>query len=179
MASKQPKILPRGPVTHSLEEASRDAVSSDYSITQHTKATTNILFDTDYGKIPTENFTRNAAAAFFSGIAPLFYIILPDDCDRLIHRIYQEKLNIEQCEICELCAIAAVGCRYNSARVPNEYTDIFWQQALLLLYDVIGEADVRALRILLCLGIYLILDKSISARTMIGKIHTKVLEKTV
>ncbi|KAB8270045.1 hypothetical protein BDV30DRAFT_215799 [Aspergillus minisclerotigenes] len=144
-----------------------EAVPSSYSITQPTEATANLLFDTDYGKIPSESFAHKAAAAFFSGVAPLFYIIMPDDYNRLIHRIYQEKLNIERCEICELCAIAAVGCRYNSAQVPDEYVEIFWQQALLLVYDVIGEADVRALRILLCLGIYLILDKSISARAMI------------
>ncbi|RAQ47727.1 hypothetical protein AFGD_010387 [Aspergillus flavus] len=158
---------------------SGEAVLSSYSITQPTEATINLLFDTDYGKIPSESFARKAAAAFFSGVASLFYVIMPDDYNRLIHRIYQEKLNIERCEICELCAIAAVGCRYNSAQVPDEYVEIFWQQALLLVYDVIGEADVRALRILLCLGIYLILDKSISARTMIGKIHTEFLEETV
>ncbi|GMF69848.1 unnamed protein product [Aspergillus oryzae] len=150
--------------------SSAGAASSSVPPAQHGKAPIDDLFDTGCGKIPTEAFTRIAATAFFSGVASLFYVILPEDCDRLIHRLYQEETDIERCEVCELSAIAAVGCRYDSAEIPNEYIDKFWEQSLLLVYDAIDEADLRALRILICMGMYLILDKSMSATVIIGKI---------
>ncbi|KAF7627959.1 hypothetical protein AFLA_003326 [Aspergillus flavus NRRL3357] len=148
--------------------SSAGAASSSVPPAQHGKAPIDDLFDTGCGKIPTEAFTRIAATAFFSGVASLFYVILPEDCDRLIHRLYQEETDIERCEVCELSAIAAVGCRYDSAEIPNEYIDKFWEQSLLLVYDAIDEADLRALRILICMGMYLILDKSMSATVIIA-----------
>ncbi|RAH52319.1 hypothetical protein BO85DRAFT_454196 [Aspergillus piperis CBS 112811] len=143
-------------------------ITSGHNIFGPTGKTFVPSFDSGFGKIPIEDRSQTAISAFLSGTACLFHTLPPEECRNLTSRVYHRDSNIGSSDICELCAIAAVGCRYDGASEDNACMIAYFQKALLLLCDAIEKANMQTIRILTCLSMYLILDRSIAARLLIS-----------
>lgn len=127
------------------------------------------VFDVLYVDLPPEYMTRQAVSSFFSCGSTLFHIISQEACEELISRIYEQAADMTKSDICQVCALAAMGGQYCTDSIPDYAKEKYFQRASLLLQDALEEDALVSMRITICLAVYLILIKSTSARTMIGK----------
>ena len=127
------------------------------------------VFDVLYVDLPPEYMTRQAVSSFFSCGSTLFHIISQEACEELISRIYEQAADVTKSDICQVCALAAMGGQYCTDSIPDYAKEKYFQRASLLLQDALEEDALVSMRITICLAVYLILIKSTSARTMIGK----------
>lgn len=85
--------------------------------------------------------------------------------------IYEQSTVSSKCDFCQLCAIAAVGAKYCTNGIPDSVCRRYFQLATLLLQDTIEDNPLAAMRVCICLSVYLVLDKMTSARAMLGRFN--------
>lgn len=121
-----------------------------------------------YLDLPPEDVTRHAVSSYFYCGSTLFYVMPQEACEPLIKQIYDHAADVTKSVVCQLCALAAVGSQYCTDQLPDFAKENYFQHALLLLQDAIEQDSLTSMRVSVCLAVYLVLAKNISARTMTG-----------
>ncbi|KAJ5087440.1 hypothetical protein N7456_011056 [Penicillium angulare] len=117
--------------------------------------------------LPEEQFAEYAIDGFFRCAATLFFVKTQQEARQLLYRVYHDS-RIAIGDISELCALAAIGSHYDMNRVPQEARAIFFYRASTTLNGTIPLDSIQGVRIFICLCMNCIMDKSTTARTLIG-----------
>lgn len=144
----------------SLDEQPFEAPQNDYDMRS---------LDYEYNSLPPQFLTRRAVSAFFVCGSTLFYVMQQKACEDLMWTIYERPADMTKSDTCGLCAVAAVGGLYCTDELPDIAHKEYFQRASLLLQDTVETNPLMGMRVSACLSVYLVLGKSISARTMTGQ----------
>lgn len=125
--------------------------------------------DSERDSLPPQFLTRRAISAYFVCGSTLFYIMQREACEKLIRTVYEQPADITKSDTCGLCALAAVGSLYHTDELPDFAHKKYFQYASSLLQDTVRTDFLMGMRVSACLSVYLVLDKSTSARTTTGK----------
>lgn len=128
------------------------------------------VFNIDHNDLPPEHLTRRAVSTFVSCTENWLYITSSEACERLVRNVYYPVADAPQSpQICELSAIASVGSQYSTDGIQDSLKQNYFNNAYTRLIDVVEGDTITSLRVFVCLSLYLNIDKSTSARAMIGK----------
>lgn len=144
----------------SLSEQNFDTLVDDYEERSS---------DFERDSLPPQSLTRRAVYAFFVCGSTLFYIMQRETCEKLIRDIYERPGDTSKVNVCGICAVAAVGSLYFTDELPGFAHKKYFQYASSLLQETVEIDVLVGMRVSACLSVYLVLDKSSSARTMTGK----------
>lgn len=125
--------------------------------------------DFERNSLPPQFLTRRAISAYFVCGSTLFYIMQREACEKLIRTVYEQPADITKSDTCGLCALAAVGSLYHTDELPDFAHKKYFQYASSLLQDTVKTDSLMGMRVSACLSVYLVLDKSTSAKTTTGK----------
>ncbi|KAJ5725538.1 uncharacterized protein N7483_006895 [Penicillium malachiteum] len=118
--------------------------------------------------LPDEQIAHYAVDGFFRCAATLFFIKTHDEALELLYRVYQDE-NVSVGDMSEFCALAAIRSHYDAERVPQEARAVFFYRASIVLNGIVPLESVQRVRVFICLCMNCIMDKSTTARTLIGK----------
>ena len=157
----------------SIDSPQEDSSTSFSDVETPQKYHDQALFDVGSGAVlPPENITRHAISSFFTYGSTLFYIIPQEACEGLIKETYDQTSDAtNKSAVCLTCALAAIGAQYSISGVPDVAKEKYVQHAHFLLTDTLdNEYDTLLnVRVFICLSMYFIFSKSMSARSMTGK----------
>ncbi|KAI9930082.1 hypothetical protein AWENTII_003451 [Aspergillus wentii] len=108
--------------------------------------------------LPPEEDTRAGATAFFSNTSALFYVMTPEEFDDLLQRVYRSESPVDVVTLCEMCSLASVGSQYLPEQPLEDVKKTLFSTAIVHLDQCIKVDPVRALRILVCLSAYHIIE---------------------
>lgn len=122
--------------------------------------------------LPPEHEVREAAAAFASNTAALFYVISTSELEELRDKAYRPGAPVDVLSLCEICTLAAAGyqclpegCRFNTKQSLCLTATVHLRQCL--------ESDkLRTIRIIICIICYEISENKEAARLAIGNIQS-------
>ncbi|KAL2796610.1 hypothetical protein BJX66DRAFT_335854 [Aspergillus keveii] len=117
-------------------------------------------------QLPEEHLTRYALDAFFQCAATLFYVTTEDNAAQLMKKVYHTN-DASILDICELSALAAIGSYYIIDKVDDAARARYFFLATTNLNEAVQAYDIQGLRILICLCMSCIMDKSLSARLLV------------
>lgn len=90
-------------------------------------------------------------------------------CADLIGSIYNQSTISSKSNLCLVCAIAAVGGKYYTDVISDSVCQGYFELTHSLFQDTIEHDPLAAMRVSICLSVYLVLDKIASTRIMLGK----------
>jgi hypothetical protein len=93
--------------------------------------------------------------------------------EALLNRVYQKDVFVDALSLAEVCICAAMGSHYVGREVPKRCIWEFFASCCVLLDTVpVCEATyLRIMRIFLCLTLYSIVEKHLSACSFISKLQ--------
>jgi gamma-glutamylcyclotransferase (GGCT)/AIG2-like uncharacterized protein YtfP len=118
--------------------------------------------------LPQEQISRLAVDAFFQYASTLFYVTTVEKASQLLKKVYHTSIATLQ-DVCELCALAAIGSQYNTIEIPDKARAAYFYIVSTRLNKAIVGDSIQGLRILIYLCMSLIMEKSLSARLLIGE----------
>ncbi|KAL3491541.1 hypothetical protein BJX62DRAFT_237138 [Aspergillus germanicus] len=116
--------------------------------------------------LPQEQISRLAIDTFFQSASTLFYVTTVEKSTWLLEKVYHTP-NATVQDVTELCALAAIGSQYNTVTVPDRARAAYLYIASTRLNQAIVGDVLQGLRILLCLCMTLVMEKSLSARLLL------------
>lgn len=117
--------------------------------------------------LPPYPVTAKAIDKFYLSTGQLFHILEEREARELLKTVYTKPQDTTLPMFCELFATAAVGSQYDDL-VPDAVKQSFLQTARFYLDDCLEADDFRAMRVLLLLAIFCVLDKRTACWKYIG-----------
>lgn len=124
----------------------------------------------DSNNLPPKLLTRKALDFFFSGTATLYHFLTAQEGEDLFSQVFDDQRKPAPEALSELCAIASLGCHYDTNDVtnfPDHVREAFHKTSLVTLGHAFNQGDLRSVRLVGCIAIYLIMEKQTSARALL------------
>lgn len=120
---------------------------------------------------PPEAPIRHTITALMEGGGTIFHIIGAPKAEDLINRVYHLSQSPDALSLVELCVIAAVGGHFTQEIMPARLQRRLFVTVCTLMGKLVftEQSYLRLMRIFLCLTMYSIVEKYLSARSFIGK----------
>jgi hypothetical protein len=123
-------------------------------------------------RLPDETITREAVTAFVRTVECSIFAYTDAQAEALLNHVYQKNGPVDALSLAEVCISAAMGSHYVGRQVPKRCIWEFFASCCVLLDTVpVCEATyLRIMRLFLCLTLYSIVEKHLSACSFISKL---------
>jgi hypothetical protein len=154
-----------------LRKDSQECLSKAMSDLRRFKMRYNDVATYCSSRLPDEALVRQTVMAFIHCSESLIHTFTSTQAEALLNRVYQTNQPTDALSLAELCIAAAIGSHYVPRHVPKRCIWEFFASACVLLDTVpVCEATyLRIMRLFLCLTLYSILEKHLSARSFVRK----------
>jgi hypothetical protein len=121
--------------------------------------------------LPSETLCRQAIATLLDGGSTIFHLISVHEAESLVHRLYRLPGAADILSLVELCVVTAVGSQFSKSSVSEEMRRRLFATVCYLIEQltITDALYLRLMRVFLCLAMYSISEKNLSARSFICK----------
>jgi hypothetical protein len=128
----------------------------------------------DEHHLPPEELVKRAMYAFIRGTGSLLFIWTYEQADEVLDRVYRPKKPLDPMTLAECFTVAAMGAHYEVDCFPDRLRKILYASGTLHFHEQIARQDyMRAMRLMLFMSFYALLEKHMSARYLIGELESK------
>jgi hypothetical protein len=120
-------------------------------------------------ELPPTDIVKTGAKHFFVVISGLMHVMHQDEFDTMFEQVYNED-PIDVLDLGELCSLAAVGSQYCPEPVPDDIKDALCRTGSQHVNGLIDDNSLRAMRAIVCLAGYGMIEKRRSNRTLLSKL---------
>jgi hypothetical protein len=125
----------------------------------------------DAQHLPSEELIKRAMYAFIRGTGSLLFIWTYEQADELLERIYRPKVTVDSMTLAECFSLAAMGAHYDMDCFPDRIRKVLYASGTMHFHEQTARQDyARAMRLLLSMSFYALLEKHLSARYLIGEL---------
>jgi hypothetical protein len=119
--------------------------------------------------LPQEDRVRRSMYAFIQGTGSLLFMWTYEQADEILDRIYRPQKPVDAMTLAECFTVAAMGSHYDIDLFPDRERRSLYASGTLHFYEKTARRDYfRTMRLLLSLSFYSLLEKHMSAKTLIG-----------
>lgn len=119
--------------------------------------------------LPPESEVREGAVRFVANVSAIFDIVAPSELETLLNEAYRSSACVDVLSLCEICALASVGSQYSPVKPRLNIEKSLYRTAVVHLRQCLEINKPRAIRVLVCLACYDIVEHSEAAQLSIGK----------
>jgi hypothetical protein len=124
----------------------------------------------DEHHLPPEELVKRAMYAFIRGTGSLLFIWTYEQANEILDHVYRPQKPLDAMTLAECFTVAAMGAHYEVDCFPDRLRKILYASGTLHFHEKIARQDyMRAMRLMLSMSFYALLEKHMSARYLIGE----------